>query len=654
MKINTIHIKNFRSILDETLILEDLTALLGPNGSGKSSFLQAIKLFYSTSPIIEEEDFYNKEVEKDIIISIKFFELSEEATKLFYKYIENNSLTIDRVLSWNNGKPIVKFHGSTLQNPEFDEIKNSFEIRDRGSTAREKYNFVRSKNLYDSLPAWTTIENVKNYLKEWEETNPDKCRRIRDDGQFFGFNTVAQGYLGKFTQFLFIPAVREASEDAVEGKGSILASLMELVVKSVIANKENYKKFQEETQNKYNELMDPEKLIELKNLEKELTRTLKTFVPNTEVSLNWQASEKLYIPFPKADIKLIEDNYSTSVERTGHGLQRAFILTMLQQLTLAQRISNEQSLHEENSIEKDFINTTISNLVLAIEEPEIYQHPCRQIYFSKILQKLAEGIIPGVAKKTQIIYTTHSPLFVRIDNLEQIRTLKKIDNLDKPKVTKIIMVNLDKIAEIIWIANGKPIGTFNATTLKPRLKTIMTREVNEGFFANKVVLVEGAEDKAVILGFAEWLGYDFDSLGITVIQCNGKTNIDRPAAIFRELKIPTYIIWDGDKEKKDSKSDDNKRLLRLLNEDDIDWPNCVEIEYACFENNISDSLKQELGEDDYNIILNRCKEEFCMNENRDALKNPIIIQRLIQLSKEKNLQSRTLEKIIENIINLKI
>lgn len=105
--------------------------------------------------------------------------------------------------------------------------------------------------------------------------------------------------------------------------------------------------------------MDPEKLIELKNLETELTKTLKTFVPNTEVSLNWQASEKLYVPFPKADIKLIEDNYSTSVERTGHGLQRAFILTMLQHLTLAQRISNEQSLDEDNSIEKDFINMTI-------------------------------------------------------------------------------------------------------------------------------------------------------------------------------------------------------------------------------------------------------------------------------------------------------
>jgi len=305
-------------------------------------------------------------------------------------------------------------------------------------------------------------------------------------------------------------------------------------------------------------------------------------------------------------------------------------------------------------LEKDFIDMTISNLVLAIEEPELYQHPCRQIYFSKILQKLAEGIIPGVAKKTQIIFTTHSPLFVRIDNLEQIRTLKKIDNANKPKITKIIMVTLDKIAEIIWIANEKPAGIFNATTLKPRLKTIMTREVNEGFFADKIVLVEGEEDKAVILGFAEWLGYDFDSLGISVIQCNGKTNLDRPAAIFRELKIPTFIIWDGDKGKKDSKSDDNKRLLRLLNENIIDWPNCVKTEYACFEKNMSDSLKQELGEDDYSTILNRCKEEFCMNENKDALKNPIIVQRLLQLSKEKNLKSKTLEKIIENIIDLKV
>lgn len=53
MIIQSVNVKNFRSILDETLYCEGLTALVGPNGSGKSSFLKALELFYSPTPKIE-------------------------------------------------------------------------------------------------------------------------------------------------------------------------------------------------------------------------------------------------------------------------------------------------------------------------------------------------------------------------------------------------------------------------------------------------------------------------------------------------------------------------------------------------------------------------------------------------------------------------
>ena len=39
MLIQNVHVKNFRSILDESLPCDSLTALVGRNGSGKSSFL---------------------------------------------------------------------------------------------------------------------------------------------------------------------------------------------------------------------------------------------------------------------------------------------------------------------------------------------------------------------------------------------------------------------------------------------------------------------------------------------------------------------------------------------------------------------------------------------------------------------------------------
>ena len=55
MIIESINIKNFRSILDEVLYCENLTVLVGTNGAGKSSFLHGLDLFYNASPKIEPE-----------------------------------------------------------------------------------------------------------------------------------------------------------------------------------------------------------------------------------------------------------------------------------------------------------------------------------------------------------------------------------------------------------------------------------------------------------------------------------------------------------------------------------------------------------------------------------------------------------------------
>ena len=115
---------------------------------------------------------------------------------------------------------------------------------------------------------------------------------------------------------------------------------------------------------------------------------------------------------------------------------RSLILTMLQHLALAQvKVSSleikedaEQSAEgmQETGMGED--NNSLPNLVLAIEEPELFQHPNRQRHIAEILMQLAKGNIPGVANKTQIIYGTHSPLFVGIDRIEQIRLLRKIGN----------------------------------------------------------------------------------------------------------------------------------------------------------------------------------------------------------------------------------
>jgi len=479
MIIESINVRNFRSILNETLHCDQLTALVGANGTGKSSFLKAIDLFYNASPRIDSEDYYSRDTSEEIVISIKFKNLSEDAADFFSSYMHGGTLTVERVFSWGGGKYTTNYHGASLQNEEFAPIRSAASAKDKKSA----YEDIRQQAKYADLPPYKNQTEAIDALKHWEAANPDKCTLQRDDGQFFGFKEVGKGYLGRFTRFLFIPAVREASEDAAEGRGSVLTGLMDLVVRSVLANKEEVKNLREETQRQYEEIMNPSKLEELDTLSKQLTETLKTFVPDAIVDLNWLPLEEVSIPMPKADIKLIEDGYAAAVSRTGHGLQRAFILTMLQHLSIAQKSASTKKDVEERP-EKSEGKTSLPDLVLAIEEPELYQHPNRQRHLSKIFMQLASGATPGVAERTQIIYGTHSPLFVGIDRINQIRLLRKIPGLpNKPKITRVICTSLDDVAEIIWKADAEPGTKYTEATLIPRLQAIMTPWMSEGFFA---------------------------------------------------------------------------------------------------------------------------------------------------------------------------
>ena len=76
--------------------------------------------------------------------------------------------------------------------------------------------------------------------------------------------------------------------------------------------------------------------------------------------------------------------------------------------------------------------------MLTIEEPELYQHPSRQRHFAEVLIKAATSMEPMFGGSTQVIYTTHSPLFVGLDRFNYIRVLGKSDAIKgQPKVTTL-------------------------------------------------------------------------------------------------------------------------------------------------------------------------------------------------------------------------
>ena len=299
---------------------------------------------------------------------------------------------------------------------------------------------------------------------------------------------------------------------------------MDLVVRNALAARTEVTALQEHIAAQYSNVFDPSKLTELTTLQVQLTNTLSQYAPDASIALNWADFNEIDIPMPRAQVKLSEDGYETVVERTGHGVQRAFILTMLQHLVAARGGEGASQRGRSSDDEESATSQPhLPNLLLAIEEPELYQHPSRQRHMAAVLRRLAEGSTQGVAKQTQVMYSTHAPLFVGLDRVDQIKLLRKHDvGQVSPKVTAVAETTLDSVANELWILDGQPEKRYTSETLRPRLQVVMTPWMNEGFFADVVVLVEGGGDRSAVHAVAEALGHDLESMGICVVAVHGE------------------------------------------------------------------------------------------------------------------------------------
>ncbi len=638
-----VSVKNYRSILDETLTCDDLTALVGANGSGKSSFLNAIQLFYNPTARVTIEDFYNNDSSQDIEITLIFTCLSPTAHEHFAHYVDGDRLIVTRVFPDPGSTRNPTYHGIRLQNPDFADIRNTTAAMPK----RERYRELRETGEYEDLPAANTAAAVDAALDEWETRNSERCHRMRDDGQFFGYKQVGHSYLNRYTHCIHVPAVREASDDATERRGSTVTELMDLVVRKALTNRPEVEEFKNRTLEQYKDVMAPNNFQELNTLQTDLTTTLQSYVSDAAVQLQWAELSELSIPTPQAEVKLLEDDYASSVASAGHGVQRALVMSLLQHLNTVR-----SSTDTEATVSSDIL--PLPNLVLTIEEPELYQHPSRQRHFADVLIKAATSLEPMLGGSTQVIYTTHSPLFVGLDRFNHIRVLRKsgITN-GQPKVTTPRKADMDSVAIELYNAQSDQTKVFTAESLRPRLQAVMTPWTNEGFFAKVVVLVEGETDLAAIIGVARSMGHELDGLGIAVIPCTGRTCLDRPLVVFRQLDIPVYVVWDGDQGQGNSEARNNRYILRLLRLPEEDWPDFIGDRAACFRVELENTLVEELGQAEFDTWMSEAQQHYSIPSRGEALKKSPVIQRIIERARTEGKTSTSLESIVKKIVALR-
>jgi AAA15 family ATPase/GTPase len=660
MIIKRVEVKNFRSIREACLNCDEITALIGRNGTGKSSFLYAIDAFYDIAAFITEEDFFDRDTSSPIEIRLTYENLRDDEKVEFSSYIKDEKLIVTKRISMENGRIIQRYYAAAFQIPQFAEIRVISGKKERIAAWSELINRGELSGLSKKSKS---ADEVEKLMLEYETEHPELMHPIEREVQFFGPKNIGGGKLDKYTKFVLIPAVREASDEVIGKRGAIY-QILDMIVLRKINAREDIQRFKAEFDNRVKELYSSENLTELPELGSSISRTLEKFAPGSELKLGWDEINLPEIPLPAAKATLIEDRFEGEITRKGHGLQRALIVTLLQHLALIVPEEHAREISEnmpEGSSQASSGSLRGPNLILAFEEPELYLHPSRCRYLSNLLFQLSGFSGTGTEESNQIIYTSHSPYFVDLHRFDKVRIIRKEVSPDSSVLQSVVTsYSLENAAlELARICNEDP-RCFTRDSFKVRAMSVMNTIVNEGFFADIVVVVEGTTEVSVLWKLQEILGENWSKLGIVVVPAGGKNNLDRPVVIFRGLSIPTYFIFDADahligkgKDEEEAKKR-NHRYLRLANARAEDFPDTqVNDTWAVFKIDLENDIQDALGQRLFQELRREVASELGYSDSERACKNIEGASRFIELIYKKGYRLTKLEDIIEKINNLK-
>lgn len=129
--------------------------------------------------------------------------------------------------------------------------------------------------------------------------------------------------------------------------------------------------------------------------------------------------------------------------------------------------------------------------------------------------------------------------------------------------------------------------------------------MSEGFFVDKVVLVEGESDRVVLEVVVEYNGVDFNGNNILIIFVGGKGNIFMVYLMFNGFNILMYFIWDLDLYFDEM----NKKLFSVVQYKikRIFIFFIVRKNFVVFNKNLEDVIKNDLGEKNWGVLFSKLK-----------------------------------------------
>lgn len=632
MKIESIRIENFRCFKDETIAFNNYTCFVGSNGAGKSTVLTALNVFFrqykdSNTDLnkLSAADFHHEKVDKPIRITLTFFDLSQEAKDDLATYVRQDKLIVSAIAEYDKVKDRaeIKHNGNRMGFADFIEYFDAEKAAKKVADLRGIYSALKDK--YSDLPPATTKEAMATALREYEARplNLEKCIEIPSEDEFYGISGA--GKLAPYIQWVFVSASKDVTEESEETKTSALGQLLERTVRSKINFTARIEEIKKTARNAYQTILAAEQAA-LDDLSASLGRRLKDWAhPDVSAQILWkQDTEKsVEVKNPWAHIKLGEKGFKGEMARFGHGLQRSYMLALLQELAFSPDVN-------------------APTLIMGIEEPEIYQHPPQVRYLSELLQDLSEGM-------AQVIVCTHSPLFIPRDNLENIRMVREEGT---PAHSRVSCLKYERLDELIC---SDPKKSLRGKGLIATIYAALNPTHNEMFFCKVLILVEGLEDVAYITSYLILNGKmnDFRRYGCHIISVGGKENLFKYIGIAKLLKVRVFVVCDADTTAavNESVKNGNQRILTLLDHPEEDgWP-ANDLQFSnlfMWKTNMTEIINQDIEN------WNEYRGEASQHYNRtasDLEKHPLVIAYAIDKAWQNNKKSQLLERLTSSIIS---
>jgi putative ATP-dependent endonuclease of OLD family len=629
MKIKSIEIQNFRSIRHEVVDCINFNAFVGPNGAGKSTVLNALNIFFGEIGSFSDNDFHNRNTEEVIKIKVTFHDLSEAATEEFSHYVRSGQLVVQaEVAEQENGTFKKSMRGERLI---FQKFKEYFEAK--GASSQTEI-FKRLREEFSNIDAATSGAAREAALNKFENDLTDDQKELTASGEdFFGVSKGAHKFQ-KHICWVYVPAVKDAASEAEEAKTSHLGKLIQHTIRSRMSYDEDIEEIRAQALEAYTSLLSEQK-AHLTSLQSRLSSRLKLAVmTDADLTLDWKQDDKsVSVQDPIAQVLLSERGHTDKVEKFGHGLQRSFLLVILQELM---------------AVDTDITPT----LLLGCEEPELYQHPPQAKHLAEILKELSQG-------DAQVFITTHSPYFVDVDYFDGIKMLRNTSG-----TASVFKSKFEDILSQYNDAFKKDLA--NVVQTKAKLAIQIQPKFNEIFFADRVVLVEGISDQASLETYLHLSGRksEFRKSGNAIIVCEGKSSLALMLLISKSFNIPYHVIFDCDskyqklfekdadkyRRPRDEHIRDNAAILMLAGHAKLDtFP-----DDHIFKENLTawhDDIEQTI-EAEYDVSKDRFLEEgiAAAGQLRGSKKNPLFIAASMSAAWDGGIRFRALSQVVEAIL----